>query len=142
MVILSRRFLLFRKVNTLLDAVISGLSFLTAVLIRCYIDFGTVGIAPPYKHYLWLLFLIVPLFPFLLTINGLYPTDRLRTPAKAAGIILKSTFQGILILLALIFVLKILTLSLYLFLDTAILFSVPASSSWSLMKFWSDFSAG
>ncbi len=50
--------------------------------------------------------MVMGLWPFLLSVNGLYPTNRARTINRALVIIVKSSFQGLVIILAILFMFK------------------------------------
>ncbi|MGD2279498.1 MAG: sugar transferase, partial [Candidatus Omnitrophota bacterium] len=99
---------IYRKINIAVDALITGASFVLAILIRGYWETGSFVFIEHYFRYFWyLLYFLMFLWPLLLIFNGLYPTDRLRTAGRAAQIILKSSLQGFLIVLAVLFVFRL-----------------------------------
>jgi len=106
---LSHRFLLFRKINISLDAVLAGFSVLMALAIRSFMQSGNFYIPYLFEEHIWVVFFAFLAWPVILNVNGLYPTDRLRKPAQVIRIILKSCFQGVLLIVAIIFLFKIKT---------------------------------
>ena len=96
----------YRRINIIGDGAISGISFLIAVAFRSYASTGSFFSLGYYQRHLWGFYVCVVLWPLLLNLNGLYPTNRTRTIKRAVGIIIKSSIQGLLILLALLFALK------------------------------------
>lgn len=90
-----------------MDVAISGLSFLIATYLRIHLETGTFILTEHYRRYLWLIYVVMVLWPILLNINGIYPTTRLRTIKRATGIVVKSSLQGLFIVLAFLFIFKL-----------------------------------
>ena len=106
------KYAIYRQLNIAVDAAIIALSFLIAMLIRRYV--GAYLLLPSqystvyFPEYFWaFIFPLVFLWSFLLNTNGLYPTDRLRTLERASRIILKSSFQGLFLVFAFLFIFKL-----------------------------------
>lgn len=98
---------IFRRLNIFTDIAIVLFSFLISVFLRNYADTGILILSQQYRNYLWLVYIVAVLWPLLLNINGIYPTNRLRTAERAVRIITVSSFQGLLIVLALLFIFKL-----------------------------------
>ena len=98
---------ILRKVNIVFDLFLIGAAYLAVLGIRIYIDMGDFYSLESYLPYLWIMIFPLILWPLLINVNGLYPTDRLRTFSRAALIISKSSIQGILLFLAFLFIFKI-----------------------------------
>ena len=96
----------YRKINILGDALIAAVSFPAAMFLKSYIDTGSWVLPEHYLSYFWLFYVVVALWPLLLNLNGLYPTNRLRTVRNAVKIIVQSSFQGAIIIFAILFMLK------------------------------------
>ena len=94
---------IFRRLNIALDGVIAGISFILAVFIRCYMDFHSFSIAGNYSQYLWLSYIVAILWPLLLDLNGIYPVSRFRSIRSVIYIIIQSSMQGLLFMLAFFF---------------------------------------
>ncbi|MBD3296580.1 MAG: hypothetical protein GF392_04365, partial [Candidatus Omnitrophica bacterium] len=107
MIMFSHRFSALRKINISMDAFIAAFSVLLAILIRAYTLTGRVYVEYLFSDHFWIVIVAFFLWPVLLNVNGLYPTDRLRRPFHAVLIILKSCVQGILFVMVLVFMLKI-----------------------------------
>ena len=104
---LKYRLQVYRRLNLTIDGVISAFSFLLSVLIKNYQETGGLILSSSQFEYLWFFFVIIIAWPVLLSINGLYPTNRLRTIRASLFIILKASFQGLLVIFSLIFLFKI-----------------------------------
>lgn len=104
---LRARISFYRRVNFLSDAIISGLSYITAMFLKGYMETGLIVIPKHILNYDWLLYVVMFLWPLLLNVNGLYPANRLRTTPRAAAIITKSSLQGLVVVFAILFILKI-----------------------------------
>ena len=98
---------ILRKVNIAFDIFLTGASYLLVLAGRIYIDRGDISSFQSYLPYLWIMIFPLVLWPLLINVNGLYPTDRLRTFSRAALIISKSSAQGVLLFLAFLFIFKI-----------------------------------
>ncbi|UCG34865.1 MAG: sugar transferase [Candidatus Omnitrophota bacterium] len=96
----------YRKINILGDALIAAVAFLAAMYLKAYFDTGFWILPEHFLQYFWLFYVVVALWPLLLNLNGLYPTNRLRTIRSAVKIIIQSSFQGALIIFAILFALK------------------------------------
>ncbi len=97
----------YRRYNVIADAIITAISFLSAMYIRAYSETGLFSLPSHYYQYLWILYFLLVIWPLLLYINGLYPTNRLRTVSRAAQIIVKSCLQGLFIILSVFFIFKL-----------------------------------
>ena len=104
---LKEKLSFYRRVNFFSDTTIAGTSYILAMFIKGYAEMGVIIIPRHILQYDWVLYVVMALWPILLNINGLYPANRLRTTARASGIIVKSSIQGLLIVFALLFILKI-----------------------------------
>ena len=104
---LKERLSFYRRVNFFSDTIIAGLSYILAMFIKGYAETGSFIIPRHILEYDWILYVAMALWPLLLNINGLYPANRLRTIARASGIIVKASVQGLLIVFALLFIFKI-----------------------------------
>ena len=104
---LKEKLSFYRRVNFFSDTTIAGVSYILAMFIKGYAETGIIIIPRHILQYDWVLYVVMALWPILLNINGLYPANRLRTTARASGIIVKSSIQGLLIVFALLFILKI-----------------------------------
>lgn len=104
---IKERIYIYRRLNIILDAFIAGISFIAAMYLRIYYDTGTLVLTEHYQRYFWLFYVVTILWPILLNINGIYPTTRLRTLGRAIWIIIKSSFQGLFIILAALFIFKL-----------------------------------
>jgi len=80
---------------------------LLTMLLRSYMDTRSLVISPIYLNYAWFIFVIAILWPMLLIANGMYPVNRMRTLGRTAGIIVRASLQGLMLLFALIFMVKI-----------------------------------
>jgi exopolysaccharide biosynthesis polyprenyl glycosylphosphotransferase len=128
MIMFSHRFSALRKINISMDAFISAFSVLLAIMVRAYTLTGRFYVEYLFYDHLWVVLVAFFLWPILLSVNGLYPTDRLRQPFHAVWIILKSCLQGVLFIVILVFMLKIrstnrLIIGLF-FLNVAVFLSV------------------
>ena len=102
---------LYRRLNIAADILIAAVSFLVVMHLKVYADTGAFILTPFYRAYTWLIYVVLTLWPLLLNINGIYPTDRLRTLRRAIWIICKSSFQGLLLVLAFLYVFKLQSVS-------------------------------
>jgi exopolysaccharide biosynthesis polyprenyl glycosylphosphotransferase len=107
MLTFSDRYSIYRMMNIIVDAFIAFFSFLAAVITRSYLDTGRLVISERYGVFLWAALAAFFLWPFLLYINGLYPTDRLRSNRRVLIDIFKTSLQGGLFILAIIFIFKL-----------------------------------
>ena len=104
---LKDRTYVYRRLNLFADIVIVGVSFLIAMYLRAHLETGSFVLTAHYRRYLWLIYVVMILWPLMLNINGIYPTNRLRTLKRATGIIFESTVQGLIIVLAFLFIFKL-----------------------------------
>ena len=104
---LKERLSFYRRVNFFSDTIITGLSYVVAMFIKGYSETGLLIIPKHILQYDWVLYVVMFLWPLLLNMNGLYPANRLRTTARASGIIVKSSIQGLLVVFAILFITKI-----------------------------------
>ncbi|MFA5008226.1 MAG: sugar transferase [Candidatus Omnitrophota bacterium] len=86
---------------------IAVFSFFLSVWLKTYNDTGNFNVPFYIRNYYWLTYIVVILWPLLLNINGLYPTNRLRTLWEKIRIILFSSFQGFLIIFTVLFIFKL-----------------------------------
>ena len=101
---------LIRKIQLSLDIGITIFSFFIAVLFRSYIEVYLVPMGP-LSHYLFLLYIIVPLWVVLLYFNGAYKSIRVSTLFQTLLPVLKTVATGGVILMTLLFVFKLQTIS-------------------------------
>jgi exopolysaccharide biosynthesis polyprenyl glycosylphosphotransferase len=101
---------LIRKIQLFLDIGITILSFFIAVLFRRYAEVYLVPIGP-LTHYLFLLYIIVPLWVVLLYFNGAYQSIRVRTLFQTLWPVIKTVFTGAIILMTILFAFKFHTIS-------------------------------
>jgi exopolysaccharide biosynthesis polyprenyl glycosylphosphotransferase len=104
---LKERAYIYRRLNLFGDVFIAGISFLIAMLARVYLETGSFVLSEHYRRYFWLIYIVMVMWPFLLNVNGIYPTNRLRTVKRATGIIIKSSLQGLFAILAFLFILRL-----------------------------------
>jgi len=103
------------RVDMLIDALLVAISLYLAYWVRhiYYLQFHRFSLEAliPFTVYAWLFLIILPLWPMLLEINGLYSSLRIKTLRDIFWIILKSVFLGIATLILVLFVLRIQTMS-------------------------------
>ena len=115
---------IYRRLNLIADGLITALAFWAAMYLSGLIYTGSLVI-PDYMHaYDWLLYPVAILWPVLLLMNGLYPTNRLRTFTDTARIIAHSGFQGMVIIYAVLFIFKLQIVSRIFIIDFAFLATV------------------
>lgn len=89
------------------DAVIASFSFMAAMYLRVHLETSSFVMTEHYRRYLWLIYVVMPLWPLLLNLNGLYPANRLRTIGHAVRIIITSSMQGLFIVIGFLFLFKL-----------------------------------
>lgn len=101
---------LIRKIQLFLDIGIIFISFFLALSLRTYITnyLPPVG---PLTHYLFLLYIIVPLWVLLLYLFGAYDSVRVKTLFQTLLPVLKTVFTGAIILMTVLFVFKLHSIS-------------------------------
>lgn len=101
---------LIRKIQLSLDIGITLVSFFIAVFFRSYIE---VYLAPigPLTHYLFLLYIIIPLWVVLLYFNGAYKSIRVSTLFQTLLPVLKTVATGGVILMTILFAFKLQSIS-------------------------------
>jgi exopolysaccharide biosynthesis polyprenyl glycosylphosphotransferase len=104
---LKERHRIFTRLDIFANGVLAGLSYMAALAIRAYLDTGFFLISAPYSKYLWGGYVVSLLWAALLYANGIHPVSRFRTIKKAIGIIVKSGFQGMLLMLAALFIFRL-----------------------------------
>lgn len=104
---LKERAYIYKRLNLVADAVVTGMSFLSAMFIRGYFETGSFKLPRHYMRYFWIFYLVLLLWPLLLNINDMYPANRLRRIKRTATIIVKSSLQGLFIILALLFIFRL-----------------------------------
>lgn len=98
---------IFRRVNIVADAIITAMAFIASMFITSYANPQFV-LQPEHVYvYAGLFYFVIFLWPVLLNINGLYPTNRLRTWKETTGILLKTSFHGLVILFAALYLFKL-----------------------------------
>ena len=104
---LKERVYIYRRINIFADSIIAGISFMAAMYMRIHLETGTFIMTEHYRRYLWLMIVVMVLWPLLLNINGIYPTNRLRTIERAIRIVVTSSLQGLFVVVGLLFLLKL-----------------------------------
>ncbi len=104
---IKERIYIYKRLNMFADAVIAGLSFMAAMYLRIHLETGSLIMTEHYSRYLWLIYVVMALWPLLLNVNGLYPAKRLRTTERAALIIITSSLQGLFIVVGFLFLFKL-----------------------------------
>lgn len=99
--------LVYRQLNLIIDAIVAGAAYLSALYIETYTSTGTLHISNHAISYSWLLCPIVIVWPTMLVINGLYPTNRLRGFRETVQIICYSGLQVTAILFTMLFIINI-----------------------------------
>ncbi|MCD6459872.1 sugar transferase, partial [bacterium] len=121
--------------NIFLDALIATISLFIAYAIRTWIDdivfIYDWGVNIPsvhsFKNFSWLLYVIIPLWPIFMDINGAYSSIKFISFQRALWIYLKSVIQATIILVILMFVFKIEGVSrIFLFLISIVSFVLLA----------------
>lgn len=107
----QRKLSIYRKINITGDVVIAFLSFVVAVGASSYFQTGALGAQSILSKFLGVALIVSVLWPVLLNVNGIYPTSRLRSFFQVVQIISKSSLQGALILIAILFVFRYQVLS-------------------------------
>lgn len=98
---------IYRRLNIVSDALITTAAYMISMYIVGYVYTGNFFI-PGYMHkYDWLFYPMVFLWLALLNINGLYPTNRLRTLTETAHLIIYTSFQGAVMVFAALFIFKV-----------------------------------
>ncbi len=115
---------LYRRINLIVDGLLTGLAFKAAMYISGYIYIGRFCIPKNMHGYDWLLYPVVILWPVLLIVNGLYPTNRLRTFTETAKLIAHAGFQGALFIFAVLFLFKLEVVSRIFVFDLAALATI------------------
>ena len=98
---------IYRRINFILDAAITGTVFMASMYLIGYLLTGHFSIPSHMRSYVWLVYPSMVLWPLLLTINGLYPTNRLRTFAETARIVAVSGIQCGITIFAMLFMFKL-----------------------------------
>jgi exopolysaccharide biosynthesis polyprenyl glycosylphosphotransferase len=127
---LKERNRLLRKVQVFLDIGITALSFFVAYLFRSYADLYLLPIAP-ISYYLFLLYIILPLWAILLYYNRAYESIRTQSLFETLWPVLKTVFAGGVILMTVLFVFKLQFISralILLFLFSSAVFLVAERS--------------
>jgi exopolysaccharide biosynthesis polyprenyl glycosylphosphotransferase len=106
---LKERAGLLRKVQVFLDLGITALSFFIAYFFRSNADF--LRTIAPISHYLFLLYIILPLWGILLYYNGAYQSIRTRSLFQTISPVIKTIFIGGSILMTVLFIFKLHTIS-------------------------------
>lgn len=104
---IKERMYIYRRLNIFADALIAGLSFMAAMYLRIQLETGCFVMTDHYRRYLWLICVVMILWPLLLNINGLYPANRLRPIERAVRIIITSSLQGLFIVVGFLFLFKL-----------------------------------
>jgi exopolysaccharide biosynthesis polyprenyl glycosylphosphotransferase len=107
---LRERDSLLRKVQVFLDLGLTTVSFFIAYLLRSYADLYFNPIAP-ISYYLFLLYIILPLWAILLYYNGAYQSIRTLSFFHTVWPVLKTVFTGGAILITILFIFKLQTIS-------------------------------
>src|SRR4030067_1650125 len=94
---------LLRKIYFLLDLCITAISFFFAYFLENYFDFSTHPMGP-ISHYLFLLYIILPLWALLLVYFKVYQPIRTMHFLHVSWTVLKSIITGSFILVAILFV--------------------------------------
>ncbi len=103
---LRRHATIYRQLNILVDIIIVGGSFMLAILLWKFVKTGGGDLSRLSHYYYGLFFVVICIWPLVLKLNGLYPTNRPRSLRRIFVIVLKSALQGALALFALLFLLK------------------------------------
>ncbi len=98
---------ILRKVQMALDACITGASFFLAYFIRNHGGSALIHHLDPLPHYLFLLYIILPLWIILISFNGGYDSIRCKGLAPSLWPACKSVLMGGCLLMATIFVFKL-----------------------------------
>jgi exopolysaccharide biosynthesis polyprenyl glycosylphosphotransferase len=81
-------------------------AFFTAFWVRDAYFSGTYAPLPPIERYLWLIYIILPLWSFLFYYFGLYESERTRPLWKETWKLVKVSFWGTLLLMVAVFAFK------------------------------------
>ena len=103
------------RVDMLIDALLAAVSLHLAYYVRYiyYLRFHRFSLQTliPFTTYAWLFLIILPLWPMLLEVNGLYSSLRMRSRRDVFFIVLRSVSLGTAILIVILFVLNIKAMS-------------------------------
>jgi exopolysaccharide biosynthesis polyprenyl glycosylphosphotransferase len=116
---------LLRRVQLFLDVGITAFSFVLAYHIRSNMKSSLPAISP-ISYYLFLLYIILPVWAFLLRYNKAYATVRTRALLRVLAPVVKTVIVGAVLLMSFMYVFKIQTISrtlivLFLILNGALL---------------------
>lgn len=92
----KHKFLVYRRINITCDMALAGLVSILFVFAEAAIRAGRSARPSLEMEDVYLILLTMCLWPVLLYVNGLYPTDRLRTYGRTAAIAAKSGIQVVL----------------------------------------------
>jgi len=112
---LKEKYISYYLNNIFLDSVIAALSLFIAYAIRLWItdiafiyDWGVfIPTVHSFRYFAWLLYVIIPLWPILMDINGAYSSMKFISLKRVIWIYVKSVTQATFILIILMFVFKI-----------------------------------
>ncbi|MDB4349377.1 sugar transferase [Omnitrophica bacterium] len=104
---LKEKHLIYTRLDFIANAIIAGFSFVLSVKIKTYLDTGSFAIGDIYQRYLELGYILMILWPVLLSANGIHPVSRFRTIKRAAIIIVKSGLEGAFLMFALFFMFRL-----------------------------------
>ncbi|MBI5787881.1 MAG: sugar transferase [Candidatus Schekmanbacteria bacterium] len=97
---------IFAKLYKAFDLGITALAFFAAYQIRTHWESHYLKPLPSFSSFLWLLYIIFPLWAFLLEYQGVYQSHRLETFFKYCWRITKALVFGVLALSSILFLLK------------------------------------
>ncbi len=98
---------IYRRLNVMADMAMTGLAYIISTVILGFISSGSLSIPHYSTRYFWLFYLTIVLWPSLLNINGLYPTNRLRTLLETFRIITYTSFQSFIFIMAILYAFKL-----------------------------------
>ena len=94
---------IYRRANILADMATTGLAYIASAYILTFTATKSFVIPQYIMRYFWLFYIVVLLWPLLLNINGLYPTNRIRVLSETSKVIIYSSFQGLILILAILY---------------------------------------
>jgi len=103
---LKERGAILSKINVTLDLCLTAFSFILAYYLRSNLTPSLFPPLAPFPNYLWLLYIILPLWGVLLHYNGVYQSQRLETIFQSCWRITRAIFWGSLVLAAIFYLSK------------------------------------
>lgn len=134
---------IYKRLNNLMDAAITAASFVLAYKIRdnlaTFAEFGHLGRLADFEQYSTIFVISCLIWPVFLNLNGLYPPYRERKFSRDIKVLVRSSVEATVVLIAISFLFRLVEISRLLIFSFAIVNLLLLLAKSAALKLWLEF---